>query len=181
MGQDVTTESLEIAKAEYQAGKAAFERGDYRRSVQCLEKAASLVERRSKFGGEVQIWLVTAYEAVGQRTEAIELCEQVSRHPDLKTRKQGSRLLYILKAPKLKTRPEWFTQIPDLSNLEDPNREVKLAASVPNKRPPRPRPQPDPEPIDWSTVNTKDNQFVWVALGAIALIAGLLAWFSQGA
>jgi len=115
-------ESLELAKVQYQAGKEAFERGRYRQSVQHLEKAVSLVFHNSPLGGEIQIWLVTAYEAAGQMTEAIELCEKVAKHPDLDTRKQGSRLLYILKAPRLRTRPEWLTQIPDLSQLDDPDR-----------------------------------------------------------
>jgi tetratricopeptide (TPR) repeat protein len=178
---NVTTENLEIAKIQYQAGKEAFERGQYRQSVQYLEKAVNLLDRRSRLGGEAQIWLVTAYEAAGQQTEAIALCEQVSRHPDLKTRKQGSRLLYILKAPRLRTRPEWLTQIPDLANLEESDWKIK-GTSVPIvKRSLRPRPQPHSEPIeplDLSQVNTKDNRFIWVALGAIALILGFLFWLS---
>jgi tetratricopeptide (TPR) repeat protein len=177
----VTTENLEIAKTQYQAGKEAFERGQYRQSVQCLEKAVNLLDRRSRLGGEAQIWLVTAYEAAGQRTEAIALCEQVSRHPDLKTRKQGSRLLYILKAPRLRSRPEWLTQIPDLANLEESDWKSKGIAVPVVKRSPRSRPQPDSrpnEPIDLSQVNTKDSPFIWVALGAIALVIGLLFWLS---
>ena len=51
----VNSETLEIVKAEYQAGKAAFERGQYRNSVQHLEKASDLVARNSRLGGEVQI------------------------------------------------------------------------------------------------------------------------------
>ncbi|MDX2215416.1 MAG: hypothetical protein SFY66_19290 [Oculatellaceae cyanobacterium bins.114] len=176
---DSSTETLELVKAHYQSGKAAFERGAYRQSVQALEKAASLVNRTSRLGGEIQIWLVTAYEAAEQREEAIALCEKLTRHPDHDTRKQGSRLLYILKAPRLKTRPEWLTQIPDLAALDISERDTK-GAYTPAKRPPRPRPSVEPnlEPIDLSQVNTKDNRFIWVALIAIALIFGSLLWLS---
>jgi hypothetical protein len=98
----------------------------------------------------------------------------------LKTRQQGKRLLYILKAPQLKTRPEWLTQIPDLSGIEDANGKSKQASYQPTStRPARPRPQPQPEPIDLSQVNTQDNGFIWVALGAIGFLLGGLLWLSQ--
>ncbi|MBD2460038.1 hypothetical protein H6G89_03175 [Oscillatoria sp. FACHB-1407] len=169
---------MELIRSHYQTGRAAFERGSYRQSVQALEKAASLVNRNSRLGGEIQIWLVTAYEAAEQREDAIALCEKLTRHPDRDTRKQGNRLLYILKAPRLKTRPEWLTQIPDLATLEESERDTK-GAYTPPKRSPRPRKvEPDLEPIDLSQVNTKDNRFVWVALIAIALIVGSLLWLS---
>lgn len=179
MNTEGSAENLEIVKTQYQSGKAAFERGDYRQSVQALEKAASLVNRNSRLGGEIQIWLVTAYEAAEQRQEAIALCEKLVRHPDRDTRKQGSRVLYILKAPRLKTRPEWLTQIPDLAALDNAERDTKGAYTPPTQRSPRPRPvEPDLEPIDLTQVNTKDNRFIWVALVAIALILGSLLWLS---
>lgn len=177
---DESIDNLELVRTQYRAGRDAFERGKYRESVQFLEKAASLVARNSRLGGEIQIWLVTAYEAAGQRTEAIALCNQISRHPDRDTRKQGSRLLYILSAPRLKTRPEWLTEIPDLTALEDAERDYKPAFTPPPNRPPRSRPTPEPnlEPIDLSQVNTQDNRFVWVALVAIVLVLGSLVWLS---
>ena len=175
----MSSESLEAAKVQYQTGKAAFERGQYRQSVQSLEKAASLIERNTAFGGEVQIWLITAYEATGQREEAIALCEKISRHPDYETRKQGKRLLYILKAPLLRTRPEWLTKIPDLTALDESERSKgSTNYPAPAKPPARLQPQPISEPIDLSQVNTQDNGFVWVALVAIALTLGSLLWFS---
>lgn len=177
----MSSENLEIIRSEYQAGANAFERGLYRQSVQHLEKASALVNRNSRLGGEIQIWLVTAYQAAGQQSEAIALCQQLSRHPDIDTRKQGRRLLFILQAPKLSSRPEWLVQIPDLGAITDDAsgdlKSTKYAPSV--KRPARKRPEPEPEPIDLSQVNTQDNRFIWVALGAIALSLGGLFWFSQ--
>lgn len=173
----MSTERLELAKTQYQAGKQAFERGAYRQSVEYLEKAVSLANPNSQLGGEMQTWLVTAYQAAGQQVEAIALCEKLKTHPDLKTRKQGTRLLYILQAPKLKTRPEWLTEIPDLTALGEAG-ENRPAVRPATAAPSRPKPKPEPEPIDLSQVNTKDNRFVWVALGAIGLIAAALLWFS---
>ena len=172
----MSPENLEIAKAEYQAGKQAFECGEYRQSVQHLEKASSLVARNSRLGGEVQIWLVTAYEAAGQRPEAIALCNQLIRHPDTETRKQVRRLRYILEAPKLETRPEWLIEIPDLAALAESDPQDRRGTGAPTPKKPQKRSQT--EPIDLSQVNTRDNAFIWIALIAIALILGGLLWFS---
>lgn len=175
----MNTEGLELAKTQYQAGKRAFESGSYRQSVEYLEKAVSLANPTSQLGGEMQAWLVTAYQAAGQLSEAIALCERLSKHPDPKTRKQGTRLLYILKAPQLKTRPEWLTQIPDLTNLSEAG-ETPLASryAAPPARSSRPKPaEPEPE-LDMSQVNTKDNRFIWVAMVAVGMAVGGLIWLS---
>jgi len=171
------TETLEIIKSEYQAGKAAFERGQYRESVQHLEKASALVARNSRFGGEVQIWLVTAYEAAGQRTEAIALCEQLIRHPDSETSKQARRLLYIMQAPQLKRPTEWLTQIPDLGAVPDNVTQTRLGTGAVNSNRSRQQ-RPEPETVDLSQVNTRDNQFIWVALIALGLTLAGLLWLS---
>lgn len=168
------TESSEIAKKEYLAGVGAFERGQYREAVQHLEKASALVNRNSGFGGKVLIWLVTAYEATGQQAEAIALCEQIKKHPDAETSKQGKRLLYIMQAPQLKRPTEWLTQIPDLAAISDNTNQTRLSNTNLPRNPPKPR--TPPEPIDLSQVNTKDNQFIWVSLLVIGLTIGLLYW-----
>jgi tetratricopeptide (TPR) repeat protein len=174
----VSIESLD-AKTQYESGKQAFERGQYRQSVEYLEKAVNLEGRNSQLGGEMQLWLISAYQAAGQQREAIALCEQLDKHPDLQTRKQSRRLLYILKAPKLQPRPEWLTQIPDLAKLEDSNGDNKASfRTPPAKSAARPRSEPEAEPIDLSQVNTKDNRFIWVALVGIILLVGGLLWFS---
>jgi tetratricopeptide (TPR) repeat protein len=175
-GTSLSEKDLEAARSRYQEGKRAFERGQYRQAVEALEASVDLTERASRFGGEVQIWLATAYEAAGQQQNAIALCEQLSRHPDMYTRKQGSRLLYILKAPKLRIHPEWVTQIPDLQDLAEGESRIPTVPVV-EKKSRRKKSEPeDLPPIDWSQINTSDNQFIWVALGAIALLCGWLFW-----
>jgi tetratricopeptide (TPR) repeat protein len=173
----VNPENLESAKTQYQAGTVAFERGDYRSSVQYLEKASALLGRNSSLSGEVQILLVTAYDANEQRVEALALCEQLKRHPDAETSKQARQLLYILQAPRLKRPQKWLTQIPDLGTLEGNDPKMRYVNS-PTQTKSRPRKQPQPEPIDLSQVNTRDNRFIWVALFAIAFIFGGLIWFN---
>ena len=167
--------NLQVIRTEYQAGKAAFERGQYRESVQHLEKASALVVRNSRLGGEVQIWLVTAYEATGQTTEAIALCQQLSHHPNSETSKQGKRLLYILQAPQLKRPTEWLTQIPDLGTLADNDAKIRLSSGTAASSTQQ---SPLPEPVDLSQVNTRDNRFTLVALIALALTLGGLIWWN---
>lgn len=176
MQPNVNSETSEIVRAEYQAGIVAFERGQYRESVQHLEKASALVARNSRLGGEVQIWLVTAYEAAGQTTEAIALCEQLKRHPDLETSKQARSLQYILQAPQLNRPAQWMTQIPDLGTVPDNDNQTRLGSATTTSK--RQAQQSIPEPVDLSQVNTKDNRFIWVALIAIGLTLAGLIWSS---
>jgi len=173
----VVTESAEIQQIRtlYAAGQDAFERGRYREAIQHLAKASGLSAKNSSLGGEIQLWLVTAYEAAGEQQDAINLCRQLNQHPDLDTRQQSRRLLYILEAPKLNMRPEWVTQIPDLSNVTD-RESTDLQGRAATTRPAQ---QPIPPVTDLSQVNTKDNQFLWIALIAIGVVIGGLAWFSQ--
>jgi tetratricopeptide (TPR) repeat protein len=174
----VSAESLEIAKTRYETGKIAFENGQYREAVENLEKASALLARNSRLGGEVEIYLVTAYEAAGRSDEAIALCERLKRHPHLETSKQARQMLYILKAPKLKRPSEWMTEIPDLGALPDNELKITVAAKSP-KSSLEQKPKPtEPEFVDLSQVNTRDNRFIWVALIAIGLIISYLIWLS---
>jgi len=174
-----SNEHVDPVQAAYQVGQAAFERGDYRRSVIALETACAEVNRSSRLGGEVQTWLVTAYEAAGQRTEAIALCRALSQHPDLETRQQARQLLYILEAPQLKTRPEWLTQIPDLTVLADSNASDRRAASTSvSKPPPPPKPAFQLEPINAEPNTIQTDRCVWVALVAAMLVLVGLTWMT---
>ena len=173
----MSSENTEKFQIEYQKGKVAFERGDYRASIKQLEAACALMSRNSRLGGEAQIWLAIAYEAAGQQSEAIALCQQLSRHPDIETRKEGKRLLYILQAPKLKRPDEWMTKIPDLGAIaeSDPKDRRGGSSASPSKRDQKDK--LELEPVDLSQVNTKDNKFVWIALIAILVTVVGLIWF----
>lgn len=174
----MTANQSNALQTEFQAGKAAFERGEYRKSVEHLEKACALVNLDSALGGTVQTWLVTAYQAMGQQQDAIALCRKLTHHPDLRTRKEGKRILYILEAPKLQTRPEWLTQIPDLGELADKGtRDRAGGQSTPSPQRTIPKsPAFQVESVDLNQVNTEDNRFIWVALVAVLLLLGSLIW-----
>jgi tetratricopeptide (TPR) repeat protein len=159
------SESLELAKSRYQSGKIAMENGQYQRAVDCLEKASALLARNTSFGGEVDIWLVTAYEAKGLTKEAIALCQELTRHPDYETRQQAKQLVYILQAPKLKRPQEWMTEIPDLdgSAVNKPK-----AVIIKPQKSPLPPITSEAEYVDLSQVN-QDNRFIWIALTVLGL------------
>ncbi|MEM1392622.1 MAG: tetratricopeptide repeat protein [Cyanobacteria bacterium P01_D01_bin.116] len=171
----MSSESLEIAKQRYRNGKVAFENGKYRQAVEELKKACALLERNSRLGGEIQMWLATAYEAAGQNQEAIDLCEQLKRHPYPETSKEAKRLQYILKAPKLQRPKEWMTEIPDLATLSDKSK-IRVAASV--KKSSTPKEAEEIEFVDLSQVNTQDNRFIWLTLIVMAMTLGSLIWLS---
>lgn len=164
------------AERAYQLGQVAFERGEYRQAVEQLVQASALAERSSQLGGEIQVWLVTAYEAAGQREAALSLCRGLTQHPHLETRKQSRRLLAILEAPQLRRPKEWLTQIPDLSNVNDVDLKARKGAGMAALSRSVPK---DEEPLDLSQVETKDNQFIWVALVATIFVCGGLWWWGH--
>ncbi|MGL5805534.1 MAG: tetratricopeptide repeat protein [Xenococcaceae cyanobacterium] len=174
----MVSENTEKLQLNYQAGKNALERGEYRQSVAYLEKATKLSALNSRLGGEIQLWLVNAYQADGMRSEAIALCKQLVVHPSLEIRKQAKGLLYIIEAPKLKRPKEWMTEIPDLAKVETSDSKSQYASANKVKNSNKIKANSNiPESIDLSQVNTKDNQFIWVALLlSILTLAGLFFW-----
>lgn len=160
------------ARAAYELGQQAFERGRYADAVQAFEQG--IAEKPSiGLDGELKLWLVNALAAIDRRQDAIELCGKLARHPDLDVRKKSKEVLYIIQAPKLKTKEECLTKIPDLAELENSD------AKPWQNRPRKPRPlKPPPPPLPLSEVNTEDNGFVWFALVGTGLLLGGLWWLS---
>ncbi|BAZ14335.1 hypothetical protein NIES4071_61780 [Calothrix sp. NIES-4071] len=170
--------SIELARSLYQSGVVAFENGKYREAVESLERANALVARNTRFGGEVQIWLATAYEAAGRNQDAVDLCEQLKRHPDIDTSTQAKRLQYIWKAPKLNRPKEWLTEIPDMGAMSGNNDKTKFVTNTNSNTPEK---APEKEYVDLNQVNTKDNRFIWVALIGVALTLSYLIWLKFNA
>ncbi len=169
----MTVENREKFRLKYRAGKEALERGQYRQSVRDLEAARDLVSPVSREAGEVQIWLITAYQAANMLSEASALCEKLSNHSNLETRQQAKRLLYIIKAPKLSRPKEWMSEIPDLTDVESDSPKYVTAKTTNQLSSER---ELVTETIDRSLVNTEDNRFVWFALLIIFLTATGLIW-----
>ncbi|MGK7899116.1 MAG: tetratricopeptide repeat protein [Xenococcus sp. (in: cyanobacteria)] len=150
----------------YDTGKIALERGNYRVSVENLVKAIELIDSGSLLGGEAQIWLVTAYQAAGELENAIALCEKLTVHPHFKVREQASDVLYIMKAPRLERPPEWMVEIPDLVTTETSTPQHLPTKPTKSNKIKRDRVVAE---VDLSQVDTKDNQFIGIALIVIIL------------
>lgn len=171
----MTAENQEKFQQQYQAGKEALERGQYRLSIEHLESAIDLVAPNSRRGGEARIWLVTAYQAANKIETAIALAQELIVHPDLKTREQAQRILYIMKAPKLERPKEWMSEIPDLAKA-DPG--VSRYVGAKKKTPVQP-PQTELEDLEPAPTEVKDKDFMWFAFILVVLIVGSLFWFSR--
>ncbi len=115
--QDAEQTRLIVAQ-KFNLGQRYVESGQYLQAIPLLSQAAVMAGESSKWGGEIQLWLLTAYDAAGQQDDALKLCRKLKLHPAWEIRKQSKRLLYILEAPKLTLHPEWMTKIPDLEALE---------------------------------------------------------------
>lgn len=170
----MTTDNLQKFQQQYQAGKAALERGNYRLSIERLEAARELVALNSKRGGEAAIWLVTAYQAANKLDEAIALCQELIVHPNTQTREQAQRILYIIKAPKLERPKEWMSEIPDLASADrGESRYVAAKKKIPKSA------FELEEDLDIPPVETQDNQFVWFAFFLVIIILFSLVWLSR--
>jgi tetratricopeptide (TPR) repeat protein len=99
-----------------------FEHGNYQAAIAKLERANQQANPLTTLGGEIQIWLANAYEAVGKNSEAIALCEQLKTHPDRQIRKSAAFVLEIISAPELNKLNANNSEILNLSNsLENSN------------------------------------------------------------
>lgn len=169
----MTTNNPEKFRQIYQAGQEALERGQYRLSIERLEAAKELVAPNSRRGGEVQIWLVTAYQAANQLERAIALAQELLTHPDTQTREQAQRILYIIKAPQLERPKAWMSEIPDLAEA-DKGKSRYVTATKKSY----PKPSEAEEPA-FSTTDNQDNQFIWFAILLIIVIMAGLVWLEK--
>ncbi|MEM6500377.1 MAG: tetratricopeptide repeat protein [Cyanobacteria bacterium P01_C01_bin.89] len=163
------------ARGLLQRGKAAYESGRYRDAINTLETAAGVMQNPiSPLGGEISVWLVTAYEALGLRDSALGLCRKLCTHPDFTVRKQARRLLEILEAPQLNRPKEWMTEIPDLSSLEEDERsQVPISRPRKNTKSSVTEPPAEP-PLPPEERRYNDGLFWAIALGVLTV--GLAAW-----
>jgi hypothetical protein len=145
----------------YQAGINSFERGQYRLSIQHLNAALALISSGSREGGEIQIWLISAYQGLGEGDKASEICRQLITHPIYQIREQAKRLLYIIEAPRLKRPDEWMTKIPDLEKIPDSTRQFKKGTNKQKK---------EESPAPMQLEQHKNTVFIGLAIAVILLM-----------
>ncbi len=157
----------------FQAGILSFERGDYQSAIAQFQQALSGVNEKTQIGGEIQIWLANAYDAVGNSTEAIALCRKLITHSDRDVRKSANYVLGILSAPQLSELKDAVSKIPSLQNLE----ESDLPSNAPSSKPVV-KSKPEQEVLLANTNNSESQQqsswFIWVTSAII--LAALIVW-----
>ncbi|XP_022726915.1 uncharacterized protein LOC111282897 [Durio zibethinus] len=108
------------AQLMFDLGQKAYGRGMYKRAIEFLEGALTIIPRPTLFGGEIQIWLALAYEANNRHADCIALYQQLEeKHPSVSIRRQAAKLRYILQAPKLKISEEEMVTIPLIGSSYD--------------------------------------------------------------
>jgi hypothetical protein len=160
------TESISFQDL-YQAGISSFERGQYRLSIQQLNDALALISSGSREGGEIQIWLISAYQGLEEGDKASEICRQLITHPIYPIREQAKRLLYIIEAPRLKRPDEWMTKIPDLEKLPDSTPQFKKGTNKQKK---------EELPAPMQLEQHKNTVFIGIAIAFVLL---LLLFFAK--
>lgn len=157
----------------YQQGQDLFTQGKYGPSIHHLERAQTFVNPQSREGGELQVWLMTAYQAVGKTETAIALGEQLQSHPSYTIREQAKRMVYILRAPELQRPKEWISEIPSFQeNSDRPPQKYQPKAAPP-------KPKPPAEPLNPAEVERENDQFLVFALGLLVILCGSLWWFAR--
>ncbi|KAK9814759.1 hypothetical protein WJX72_011033 [[Myrmecia] bisecta] len=164
-------------------GKLAYERGRYPESVYAFERALDDEGPFSQLGGEIQLWLALAYQAVGREEDCISLYKVLEKtHPVRAIQKQAADLRYIMEAPKLPLRPDEKVNIPVLTGVDRyvPQR-TPIARSRPMPQASRVKKSMEEEfwenyrPPQWVS-----NRYVWVAATILAVgLAGYSAYVAN--
>eukprot|EP00747_Dinoflagellata_sp_TGD_P169194 gnl/TRDRNA2_/TRDRNA2_197511_c0_seq1.p1 gnl/TRDRNA2_/TRDRNA2_197511_c0~~gnl/TRDRNA2_/TRDRNA2_197511_c0_seq1.p1 ORF type:complete len:424 (-),score=63.57 gnl/TRDRNA2_/TRDRNA2_197511_c0_seq1:78-1349(-) len=164
------------AKWLYGEGVYAYSRGGYQDAYTYLRKALNKTDWFTQLGGDIQIYMALSLDACGERDEAIALYELLEeKHPSSKTRKEASRLVYILKAPAMKISEDEKLKMPVLDNLDTNSKKYS------GRRPRRARP-PSKKSVqdryqdgDFEIKVYLPNKYVLVASACIAVY---VAWYS---
>ncbi|EIE18979.1 hypothetical protein COCSUDRAFT_68115 [Coccomyxa subellipsoidea C-169] len=113
---------------EFTMGKLAYGKGQYNASVQLFTQALDKEGPFSPLGGEVQLWLALAYQAVGREQDCIDMYKTLENtHPNPQIKKQAANLRFIMEAPKLRLGPDERVSIPviETSNRFAPERSFR--------------------------------------------------------
>eukprot|EP01023_Acetabularia_acetabulum_P030721 TRINITY_DN2892_c0_g2_i1.p2 TRINITY_DN2892_c0_g2~~TRINITY_DN2892_c0_g2_i1.p2 ORF type:complete len:278 (-),score=29.70 TRINITY_DN2892_c0_g2_i1:477-1310(-) len=106
-------------RPEYETGIKAYGRGRYKQSLQLFKMALDREGPFTKLGGEIQMWLALAYQAIGDEQECLEIYKNLeTTHPIKSIQKQAANLRFILEAPKLEISEDEKVKLPVLTEIE---------------------------------------------------------------
>ncbi|AFY70054.1 hypothetical protein Pse7367_1776 [Thalassoporum mexicanum PCC 7367] len=173
---------IETAKELYKTALQNFERGNYSKAIRQFEQGLGMVNPQTKLGGEIQLWLVNAYEASGKSTEAIALCQTLVKHTNYDVRQSANYVLGIISAPELARREDLISKIPSLKDVADGDQSNRLSVKATQQARSRPKPPPPLPELDLSippqpSVTPNSNRFIG---GIILILLTILAFLAIG-
>ncbi len=119
LNPDISPELIpEVISELLNNGKKLFEVERYTEAIAQLEQAKILINPQTTLGGEVQIWLANAYDAIGETKRAIAICRKLTNHSDPTINKQANYLISIFSAPELSELENVTSTLPNLTNLD---------------------------------------------------------------
>ncbi|KAG0571748.1 hypothetical protein KC19_VG038900 [Ceratodon purpureus] len=167
-----------------QMSQRAYGRGVYDKSVEMLEAALTKVPGNSNLGGEIQVWLAMAYDAVGRHADCIALYKRLEgTHPNNNLRKQAADLRYIAEAPKLKISRDEMVKVPLIE--KDYDRKAKTwSQTVKEKRKkPREKSAQNRDYLDdwlvWEPPRWEKSPYFWVAVTIWLTMVGIFLTFQN--
>lgn len=100
-------------------GKRLFEIEKYPDAIAQLQQAQILANSsnnsQTALGGEIQIWLANAYDAIGETKRAIAICQKLINHSDPTINKQANFLISIFSAPEINKLENVTSTLPPLA------------------------------------------------------------------
>ncbi|KAG0593645.1 hypothetical protein M758_UG006700 [Ceratodon purpureus] len=166
----------------FQMSQRAYGRGVYDKSVEMLEAALTKVPGNSNLGGEIQIWLAMAYDAVGRHADCIALYKRLERtHPNKNLRKQAADLRYIAEAPKLKISRDEMVKIPLIE--KDYDRKAKTWSQTVKERRKKPMKKSAQNRdyledwLVWKPPRWEKSPYFWVAVTIWLTMVGISLTF----
>ena len=137
------------------AAERAYERGQYRNSLELLEDALRYVNDKTLLGGKVLIQKALSLDAAQRREESIELYKFLEQnHTAPFIRKQAENLRYIAEAPKIELTEEERVKIPDMGGLDKMDKSKRRAGGFGSK--PKPRPKKAAKEKSWEDKFTEN-------------------------
>ncbi|KAI8467958.1 MAG: hypothetical protein J3K34DRAFT_428856 [Monoraphidium minutum] len=166
----------------FEAGKAAYERGEYPESVASFEKAVEQSGRQTAAGGDALMWLALAYQAVGREQDCIDTYKWIEvNHPLPRVRKQAENLRYIMEAPKLEIGPDERVTIPLLNSQESWRRDARKTSFKPATGSETKKEESYWDRVDWDMkIPFVPDKWYYRVLW-VALIVGVTVYFNYTA
>jgi len=168
--EEISAEQLALQL--YQEAVSNFESGNYQQAIALLERAHALVILESRLGGDILIWLVNSYDAIGKTEEAIAMCRSLKKHPVGDIRKSAKYMLGILTAPPLSKLEGVISEVPILESPDTYQSKPAARKTTQNSSNLKPFREVS---LEKPNTDNSSNNFLWLA---IAIFLAILTYFA---